>query len=73
MNTSELPNDIKLEQLQKLLMFSDRYEISIQFLPDQIAAFISKDEIDLQEFGGSFKFAVGITIRNKSNGISNEE
>lgn len=39
--------------LRKLLVYSDRYEISIQFWPDQTAVFIEKDGIDLENFGSS--------------------
>jgi len=56
--SGQLPNDINLLELKKLLMFSDRYEISIQFWPDQIAVYIAKDGVDLKDFGGDFDFAV---------------
>lgn len=51
---NDLPNDINLLKLKELLKFSDKYEISIQFWPDQIAVYIAKDGIDLIDFGGSF-------------------
>lgn len=50
---------INLEMLSKLLEFSNRYEISIQFWPDQTAVFIGKDGVQLTDFGGDFEFAVG--------------
>jgi hypothetical protein len=57
-----LPNDIDLFELKKLLAFSDKYEISIQFWPEQIAVYIAKDGVDLTDFGGDFYFAVGKSI-----------
>lgn len=57
-----LPNEIDLNKLRELLMFSDRYEISIQFWPDQIAVYIMKDFVDLADFGGSFDFAIEKSI-----------
>ncbi len=57
-----LPNDIDLEQLSRLLKYSDDYEISIQFWPKQTAVYISKDGIDLQDYGGDFDFAIGRSI-----------
>lgn len=55
---NELPNGINWFPLKKLLSYSDRYEISIQFWPDMTAVYISKDGVDLQDYGGSFSFAV---------------
>jgi len=52
-----LPNNIDPVKLQRLLFFSDRYEITVQFWPEQIAVFIEKDGVDLKDFGGSFDFA----------------
>ena len=57
-----LPNDIDLLELKKLLTFTDKYEISIQFWPQQIAVYIGKDGVDLTDFGGDFDFAVGESI-----------
>jgi len=39
--------------LKRLLRYSDRYEISIQFWPGQIAVFIAKDGVDLDSWGCS--------------------
>ena len=58
----ELPNEINLKKLSRLLMYSDRYEINIQFWPDQIAVYIAKDDVDLTDFGGGFDFAVNKAI-----------
>lgn len=44
--------------LEKLIKFSDRYEINIQFWPDQTAVYISKDDVELQSYGGDFDFAI---------------
>jgi len=38
-------------KLKRLLKYSDRYEISIQFWPGQIAVFIAKDGVDLNSWG----------------------
>lgn len=38
-------------QLKRLLKYSDRYEISIQFWPGQVAVFIAKDGVDLNSWG----------------------
>lgn len=57
-----LPNEIDLEQLSRLLAYSDKYEISIQFWPKQIAVYIAKDGVDLQDYGGDFDFAIGRSI-----------
>lgn len=40
------------KQLSKILEYSKKYEISIQFWPDQWAIFIAKDGVDLQSYGG---------------------
>ena len=57
-----LPNEIDLDQLRRLLAYSDKYEISIQFWPEQIAVYIAKDGVDLQDYGGDFDFAIGRSI-----------
>lgn len=54
----KLPNNIELLKLAELLKYSDRYEISIQFWPKQIAVFIAKDGIDLNDYGGDFDFVI---------------
>lgn len=53
---------IDLEQLSRLLAYSDKYEISIQFWPKQIAVYIAKDGVNLQDYGGDFDFAIGRSI-----------
>ena len=60
--SGSLPNDIDLLKLKSLLSFSDRYEISIQFWPQQTAVYIAKDDVDLTDFGGDFDFAIGKAI-----------
>jgi hypothetical protein len=37
--------------LKRLLKYSDRYEISIQFWPQQVAVYIAKDGVDLNSWG----------------------
>jgi hypothetical protein len=53
----------QLAKIKKLLTYSDRYEISIQFWPKQTAVFISKDFIDLNDFGGDTDFAIDESIK----------
>jgi hypothetical protein len=55
-------NKSQVKQLQILLSYSDRYEISVQFWPNQTAVYIAKDDVDLNSFGGDFDFAIGKTI-----------
>jgi len=47
-----------LELLSKLLEYSDIYEISIQFWPNQIAVYIEKEGVPLKDFGGDFKATI---------------
>lgn len=58
-NPEVLPNGIVLHRLYGVLKYSNKYEISIQFWPDQIAIYIAKDGVDLIDFGGDFEFAIG--------------
>jgi len=44
---------IDLLKLAELIRYSDRYEISIQFWPEQTAVFIEKDGVELTSFGSS--------------------
>ena len=60
--SGSLPNGIDLSALANLLKYSDKYQISIQFWPDQIAVFVEKDNVDLKDFGGDFDFAVSKSI-----------
>ena len=48
--------------LHKLLKYSDRYDISIQFWVDQTVVYISKGGVDLQSYGGDFEFAIKSSI-----------
>lgn len=52
----------QLLQLRKLIAYSDRYEINIQFWPDQTAVYISKGGVDLNSYGGDFDFAIGSSL-----------
>lgn len=67
----------ELSQLKKLMSFSDRYQISVQFWPDQTAVYIRKDDVDLIDYGGDFNHAVGsaieylVRINNRSK-LSNQ-
>lgn len=49
-------------QLRKLLKYSDRYEISIQFWPDQTAVYMAKDGVDLQDYGGDFNDVINRSL-----------
>lgn len=55
-------NEQQSQLLRNLLEYSNRYEISIQFWPSQTAVYISKDGIDLIDYGGDFDFAVGSSL-----------
>lgn len=59
----------KMDLLSKLLKYSDRYEISVQFWPKQTAVFIEKGGVELKSYGGDFDFAIGESIKylNKIN------
>mgnify|MGYP007073224198 CR=1 FL=1 len=52
----------KLKLLNKLLKYSDRYQISIQFWPSHTAVDIMKDGVDLQYYGGDFNYAIKSSI-----------
>lgn len=41
-----------LKLMKSIIRYSNKYEISIQYWPDQWAIFIAKDGIDLTSFGG---------------------
>ena len=53
---------IDLLKLAALIRYSDRYEITIQFLPEQTAVYIAKDSVDLTSFGGNSDFAISRAI-----------
>jgi len=73
LNITGLSNEIDLNKLSKLLKYSDKYEISIQFWPDQIAVYISKDGVDLNDYGGGFDFAVSKSIEYLERLTGNKE
>lgn len=52
----------KLDKLERLLKYSDRYEINIQFWPDQTAVYTGKDDVELESYGGDFDFAIDKSI-----------
>lgn len=52
----------ELIKLSRLLKYSDRYEINIQFWPNQTAVYIEKDNVELQNYGGDFDFAISKSI-----------
>jgi hypothetical protein len=41
-----------LTNLKRLIQYSGKYEINIQFWPLQTSVFIAKDNVDLENFGG---------------------
>lgn len=59
----KLPNNIDLNKLGRLLRYSDRYEIIIQFWSGQIVVYIYKDGVELQDYGGDFDFAINSSIK----------
>lgn len=52
----------QLKKLKKLLEYSDKYEISIQFWPKQVVVYIEKDDVELQDYGGDWEFAIESSI-----------
>ena len=56
-------NEKDLKKLGRLLEYSDRYEISIQFWPKQTVVYIAKNGVDLQDYGGDFDFAIDESIK----------
>ena len=64
-------DSLNFDRLKTLLSFSKKYEISVQFWPDQTAVYISKDGVELKSYGGGFKFAVqsSIDYLNRINNI----
>jgi len=55
-------SESELSELKKLLAFSDRYQINIQFWPEQTAVYIEKGCVPLKDFGGDFDFAIGASL-----------
>lgn len=56
-NKDELTNN-QLVKLGRLLRYSKKYEINIQFWPDQTAVFIEKGGVELTSYGGDFDHAI---------------
>lgn len=52
----------QMQLLERLLRYSERYQISIQFWPTQVAVYIMKDEVDLTSFGGTFDEAIQMAL-----------
>jgi len=52
----------QVKKLFKLLSYSDKYMISIQFWPELTAVYISKDDVDISDYGGDFDFAIDSAI-----------
>jgi hypothetical protein len=55
-------NNITHNLLSRLLVYSERYEISIQFWPEQTVVFIAKDDVDLTSFGGDRVYALKMAV-----------
>lgn len=53
----------QLRMLTQLIAYSNKYQIDIQFWPDQTAVYISKDGVDLQDYGGDFDHAIGSSLK----------
>lgn len=53
---------VNMALLGRLLAYSDRYEISIQFWPEQTAVYVSKNGVELTDFGGDADFAIGSAL-----------
>ena len=50
----------QFEKLPELLKYRDRYEISIQFWPEQTAVYIYKDGVELASYGNPNAITRGI-------------
>lgn len=62
MKKANVVTDKQLIKLGKLLKYSNRYEINIQFWPDQTSVYIHKDDVELQSYGGDFDFAIDSSL-----------
>lgn len=64
--------DKQLDQLRKLLKYSDRYDLSIQFWVEQTVVYITKGDVELNSFGGDFNFAINSALKylNRINKIN---
>ncbi len=58
----ELPNGIDINKIEKLLILSDRQDVTIQAWHGQTAVFIEKDGVDLFQRGGDADFALDESI-----------
>jgi len=52
----------RLDRLAELISYSNIYEINIQFWPTQTAVFISKDGVELNDYGGDFDYAINSAL-----------
>lgn len=61
--------------LNSLLKYSNRYQINIQFWPEQTAVYIEKDHVELANFGGDFDFAISNSLAylNRINKVKPKE
>lgn len=61
----------QLSKLNRLYLYSDRYDINIQFWPSQVSVYIEKEGVPLVDYGGSFDFAMDNSLNylDRINGV----
>jgi hypothetical protein len=60
--------DVELRELNALLKYSYKYEISLQFWPEEhIAVFIAKHGVDLTSYGGKYAIINALEYLNRIN------
>lgn len=62
---------IQTTLLKVLISYSSRYEITIQFWPNQTTVYIAKDGIDLFDYGGDDAIERSIEYLDRINPTSN--
>lgn len=60
---SDKKEDEETTLLKKIMEYSKKYEISVQFWPDQQAVFIAKDGVDLESYGGRLKQSLRAAVK----------
>ncbi len=64
--------DVELRELNALLKYSYKYEISLQFWPeDHTAVFIAKHGVDLTSYGGKYAVKNALEYLKRINNESN--
>lgn len=56
-------NKQQQSNLLKLLAYTDRYDLSIQFWVESTNVYINKANVELQSYGGDFDHAIGSALK----------